>query len=253
METRVTEVAARVYQLTTVVPGAPVAFNQYLIAADEPLLFHTGMRGLFPSVSAAVSTVLPPTSLRWISFGHLEADESGSMNDWLALAARATVVQSQIGCMVSLGDLADRAPQPLLDGEQLDVGGHVVQWFDTPHVPHAWEAGLLYDTTTKTLFCGDLFARLGDYPASTTDDVVGPAVEAEDEAPGSLSLHPASGDTVRRLAELDVETLALMHGPAFTGDCHAALLDLAADFDRRVADVATRVSAGGAGADGGRH
>ena len=238
METRVTEVADDVYQLTTVVPDAPIAFNQYLIAADEPLLFHTGMRGLFPLVSGAVATVLPPESLRWVSFGHVEADESGSMNDWLALAPHATVVQSQIGCMVSLGDLADRPPEPLADGEKLDLGGHVVQWFDTPHVPHAWEAGLLYDATTKTLFCGDLFTRFGDYPASTTDDIVGPAVEAEDSAPGSLSLHPASGAVVRRLAELPVDTLALMHGPAFTGDCHAALLALADDFDRRIADLA---------------
>jgi flavorubredoxin len=238
METRVTEVADGVHQLTTVVPGAPVAFNQYLVVADEPLLFHTGMRGLFPLVSNAVSTVLSPETLRWVTFGHLEADESGSMNDWLALAPRATVAQSQVGCMVSLGDLADRPPRPLADGETLDIGGHVMQWFDTPHVPHAWEAGLLYDSTTRTLFCGDLFTRLGEYPASTTGDIVGPAVAAEDAAPGSLSLHPASGATIRRLAELEVETLALMHGPAFTGDCRTALADLAGDFDRRIAQLA---------------
>lgn len=238
METRVTEVADGIHQLTTVVPGAPVAFNQYLVVADEPLLFHTGMRGLFPLVSNAVSTVLPPETLRWVTFGHLEADESGSMNDWLALASQATVAQSQVGCMVSLGDLADRPPRPLADGETLDIGGHVMQWFDTPHVPHAWEAGVLYDSTTRTLFCGDLFTRLGEYPASTTGDIVGPAVEAEDTAPGSLSLHPESGATIRRLAELQVETLALMHGPAFTGDCRTALFDLAGDFDRRIAQMA---------------
>jgi flavorubredoxin len=113
---------------------------------------------------------------------------------------------------------------------------------DTPHVPHAWEAGLLYDATTRTLFCGDLFARFGEYPASTTDDIVGPAVDAENAAPGSLSLHPASGAVIRRLAELDVDTLALMHGPAFTGDCRAALLDLAADFERRIAELEARCS-----------
>ena len=129
METRVTQIADDIHQLTTVVPGSPVTFNQYLVAADEPLLFHTGMRGIFPSVSAAVATVLPPDSLRWISFGHVEADESGSMNEWLAVAPEATVVQGFIGCMVSLGDLADRAPRPLADGETLDIGGHTVQWF----------------------------------------------------------------------------------------------------------------------------
>lgn len=234
METRVTEVADGIHQLSTFV-GAPVGFNQYLITADEPLLFHTGMRGLFPLVSAGVAKILPAETLRWISFGHVEADESGSMNDWLAIAPHATVAQSQIGCMVSLDDLADRPPRPLADGEKLDIGGHVMQWFDTPHVPHAWEAGVLYDATTKTLFCGDLFTRFGDYEASTRDDIVGPAVQAEDDAPGSLSLHPASATTVRTLAELDIETLALMHGPAFTGDCRTALLDLAGDFDRRIA------------------
>ncbi len=235
METRVTEVADGVHQLTTVVPDSPVAFNQYLITGDEPTLFHTGMRFLFPLVSEAVSRVIPASSMRWVSFGHVEADESGSMNSWLAIAPQSTVVQSVIGCMVSLGDLADRPPRPLADGECLDTGGHVLQWFDTPHVPHAWEAGVLYDSTTKTLLCGDLFTRLGEYEPITTDDIVGPAVDAEDVLPGSLSLHPASAATVRRLAELDVDTLALMHGPAFTGDCRQALLDLADDFDRRIA------------------
>lgn len=234
MEARVTEVADGIHQLSTFV-GFPVGFNQYLIAADEPLLFHTGLRQLFPAVVAGVATVLPAESVRWVSFGHVEADESGSMNDWLAVAPQATVTQSEIGCMVSIADLADRPPRPLADGEKLDIGGHVVQWFDTPHVPHAWEAGVLYDTTTKTLFCGDLFTRFGDYEASTGDDIVGPAVQAEDDAPGSLSLHPASGATIRLLADLDVGTLALMHGPAYTGDCRAALLDLADDFDHRIA------------------
>lgn len=237
METRVTEVADGIHQLSTFV-GAPIGFNQYLIAADEPLLFHTGMRQMFPLVSAGVSKVLPAETLRWISFGHVEADESGSMNDWLALAPQATVTQGQIGCMVSIGDLADREPRPLADGEKLDIGGHIVQWFDTPHVPHAWEAGVLYDTTTKTLFCGDLFTQAGDYEALSSDDIVGPAVQAEDDAPGSLSLHPSSAGSILKLASLDIETLALMHGPAFTGDCGAALLDLAADFDRRIADLA---------------
>lgn len=234
MNTRVTEVAPDIHQLSTFV-GAPVGFNQYLIAAEEPLLFHTGMRQMFPLVSAGVATVLPPESLRWVSFGHVEADESGSMNEWLAIAPDATVAQSQIGCMVSIDDLADRPPRPLADGEELDLGGHVVQWFDTPHVPHAWEAGVLYDSTTGTLFCGDLFTRYGEFEAMASDDLVGPAVQAEDEAPGSLSLHPSSGAIIRRLAELEIETLAPMHSPAFTGDCRSALLDLAEDFDRRVA------------------
>lgn len=237
MDTRVAEIAPGVHQLNTVLPDLPVALNQYLITGDEPLLFHAGMRAVFPLASAAVSRVLPADSLHWISFGHVEADESGAMNDWLALAPRATVAQSQIGCMVSLGDLADRPPRPLADGEQLDIGGHVLQWFDTPHVPHAWEAGVLYDMTTKTLLCGDLFTRFGEFAASTDGDLVGPAVEAEDAAPGSLSLHPSSGATIRRLAELEIDTLAPMHASAFTGDCRRALLDLAEDFERRIAEL----------------
>ena len=237
METRVTEIADGISQLTTVVPGSPVVFNQYLVAGDEPLLFHTGHRALFPLVSAGVSRVLPAESMRWITFGHIEADESGSMNQWLAIAPEATVAQSMIGCMVSLNDLADRPPRPLADGEKLDIGGHVLQWFDTPHTPHAWEAGVLYDTTTRTLFCGDLFTRLGEFPALSTDDIVGPAVDAEDNLPGSLSLHPTSAARIRTLADLDIETLALMHGPAFTGDCRTALLDLADDFDHRIAQL----------------
>jgi flavorubredoxin len=196
------------------------------------------MRELFPLVSAGVSKVLPPNTLRWVSFGHVEADESGSMNHWLAIAPHATVAQSEIGCMVSIADLADRPPRPLADGEELDIGGHIVQWVDTPHVPHAWEAGVLYDKTTETLFCGDLFTRFGDYEATSSDDIVGPAVQAENDAPGSLSLHPSSGTIIRRLAALDITTLALMHGPAFTGDCRSALLHLADDFDRRIAALA---------------
>lgn len=242
METRVTEIAPGIHQLTTNVDELPVALNQYLIAGEEPTLFHAGMRFVFPSAAAAVSQVLPAEQLRWISFGHVEADESGAMNDWLALAPHATVAQSEIGCMVSLGDLADRPPRPLADGELLDIGGHVLQWFDTPHVPHAWEAGVLYDTTTRTLLCGDLFTRYGPFEPTTHGDIIGPAVEAENTAPGSLSLHPSSGATIRRLAELPVETLAPMHAPAFTGDCRQALLDLADDFDRRIADLDGRAT-----------
>jgi flavorubredoxin len=237
MDTRTTEIAAGIYQLTTFPPGAPLGFNQYLIADDQPLLFHTGLRALFPNVSGAVTTVLPVSSLRYITFGHVEADECGSMNSWLAAAPHATVAQGAIGCLVSLNDLADRPPTILVNGEDIDLGGHVVRWYDTPHVPHAWEAGVLYDATTRTLLCGDLFTRAGDsYPATTSDDIVAPALEAEDMF-HAYSLHPSSGPQIRKLADLDIGTLALMHGPAFTGDCRAALLALADDADKRVANA----------------
>jgi flavorubredoxin len=234
METRVTEVAEGIYQLTTYVPEADFSFNQILVAGEEPLLFHTGPRQMFPLVSEAVAGILPAESLRWITFGHVESDECGSMNDWLGAAPQSTVAQSMTGCMVSLTDLADRAPRPLADGEVLDIGGHRMRWIDTPHVPHAWEAGLLYDETTRTLFCGDLFTRTGAYAPASTDDIMGPAIEAENIFRSS-SLAPSSGATLRRLADLDVATLALMHGPTFSGDCREALLDLADDYDERIA------------------
>jgi flavorubredoxin len=234
METRVAEIAAGVHQLTTYISEANFSFNQYLVAGEEPLLFHTGPRQLFPLVSEAVSRVVPADTLRWIGVGHVESDECGAMNEWLGLAPAATVVQGVTGCLVSLTDLADRPPRPLADGEVVDIGGHTMRWIDTPHVPHAWEAGLLYDETSRTLLCGDLFTRTGAFPPSSTDDIIGPAVAAEDLFSAS-SLAPASGTIVRRLAELDIETLALMHGPAFTGDCWQALLDLADDYDRRIA------------------
>jgi flavorubredoxin len=234
METRLTEIASGIHQLTTHVPEMDFSFNQYLVMADEPLLFHTGPRQMFPLVSGAMARVMPIERLRWVAFGHVEADECGAMNQWLAAAPQSTVVQSMTGCMVSLTDLADRAPRPLTDGEVLDIGGHRVRWIDTPHVPHAWEAGLLYDETTQTLFCGDLFTQTGSYEASTSDDIMGLAIAAENLFSYS-SLAPGSGATVRRLADLDVATLALMHGPSFTGDCRAALLDLADDYDKRIA------------------
>lgn len=238
MDIRLTEIADGVHQLTTYLPEMDFSLNQFVIVAEEPLLFHTGMRSMFASVSATVTRLLPAEHVRWIAFGHIEADECGSMNEWLSAAPHSTVVQSTTGCMVSLADLADREPRPLADHEVLDLGGHRLRWLDTPHVPHAWEAGLLYDETTRTLFCGDLFTQMGPYPPSTTGDLVGPAVAAEDSFPGSSSLHPATGSMIRSLAALDVHTLAPMHGPAFTGDCRVALLDLADDFDKRIVGAA---------------
>lgn len=239
MQTRTTEIADGIHQFTTYVDEMDFSFNQYLVTGDEPLLFHTGLRHLFPLVAEAVATVVPVDSLRWISFGHVEADESGSLNQWLAAAGQATVAQSGIGCMVSVGDLADRPPRALGDGEVLDIGGHRLRWIDTPHLPHGWEAGILYDETTTTLLCGDLFTQQGAYEASSGRDIVGPAAAAEDIF-GSYSLTPSSGSRLRDLAQLDVSTLALMHGPAFTGDCSAALVGLADDIEARSARATER-------------
>jgi flavorubredoxin len=234
MDTRVDEVADGIYRLSTWVPDiAPPAgftFNQFLIAADEPLLFHTGPRAMFPLVSEAVGTILPIERLRWITFGHVESDECGSMNQWLAAAPRAEVAHGMTGCMVSLNDLADRPPRPLADGEILDLGDKRVRHLDTPHVPHAWEARVLYEETTGTLLCGDLFTHLGNGPALTTDDIVEPAMQAEAMF-RSTSLAPDTADVMRRLGDLAPNTLALMHGSSFSGDGAKALNNLAAAYE----------------------
>jgi len=149
METRIAEIAPSIYQLTTFVEPANFSFNQYLIDADEPLLFHCGGRQLFPLVSEAATKVVAPDRLRWISFGHVESDESGSMNDWLAIAPRAEVAHGAVAVMVSLNDLADRPPVQLADGDVRDLGGKTVRWIDTSHVPHGWESGLIYERSEE--------------------------------------------------------------------------------------------------------
>jgi flavorubredoxin len=191
---------------------------------------------MYPLVSEAVATVVPVDRVRWITFGHVEADECGSMNEWLAAAPSAEVAHGGVGVAVQLNDLADRPPRTLADGEVLDLGGKRVRHLDTPHVPHGWEARVLLEETTGTLLCGDLFTQLGR-TATTEGDIVGPAVHGEDVFRAS-SLTPTSGATVRRLAELAPTTLALMHGPSFTGDCAGALAALADDYDTRVAAAA---------------
>jgi flavorubredoxin len=238
METKISEVAAGIYRLSTFVPeiAAPAGFtfNQFLVLGDAPLLFHTGLRKMFPLTLAAVRRLIPPERLRWIAFGHFEADECGAMNEWLAVAPQAQLAHGHTGCMVSLNDMADRAPRELADGEIVELGGGKrVRYVDTPHTPHGWDAGVLYEESTGTLMCGDLFTQLGDGPALTEGDVVGPAIAAEDLFNYS-SLNPSMGTTIRGLAKLSPRTLAIMHGPSFAGDGGAALRALADHYDRRV-------------------
>jgi flavorubredoxin len=225
------EIAEGVYRLSTCIPDvAPggFTFNQYLIDAEEPLLFHCGPRSLFPQVSDAVARVLPLERLRWITFGHVEADECGSMNQWLAAAPAAQVAFGALGCSVSIDDMADRPPRPLADDEVIDIGGHRIRVIQTPHVPHGWEAQVAYDEVTSTLLCGDLFGQAGDPPALVHDaDIVGAALEAEGLFRATC-LTAATAPTIRRLAELAPRTLALMHGPAYAGD-GARALDALAD------------------------
>jgi flavorubredoxin len=237
MQTRISEIADGIFRLSTFVPDiAPPAgftFNQFLVLGDEPLMFHTGLRKMFALNRDALARIIAPERLRWIAYGHFEADECGAMNEWLADAPRATAAQGGVGCLVSLDDFADRPPRVLGNGEVIDLGGRRVRFIDTPQTPHGWDAGVLYEETTGTLLCGDLFTQLGDGPALTSGDVVGPAIAGEDVF-GYSSLNPGMGATLRSLAALAPKTLALMHGPSFAGDGAAALSALADDYDRRV-------------------
>ena len=233
METTVNEISDGIYRISTYIPDVDFMFNQFVIDADEPMLWHCGGRGAFPVVSEAAAKVVDVERLRWISFGHYESDECGSMNQWLQAAPNAEIVQSQTGVMVSLEDMADRPPRGLEDGEVLDLGGKRVRWIDTPHVPHGWDAGLIYEETTGTLLCGDLFGRIGNSPALTDEDIVEPAIAAEDVF-HATALTPDTAPTMRRLAEIEPATLGLMHGPSFNGDCASALRALADEYERRV-------------------
>ena len=237
--TNVTEVADGIYRLSTFVSQVGpegLTFNQFLIDAEEPLLFHTGHRSMFVSIAETIATIVPLERLRWIAFGHVESDECGSMNQFLANAPRAEVTHGVLGCEVSLNEMADRPPRPLSDGEVVDLGGKRVRHIDTPHVPHGWEARVLFEETTSTLLCGDLLTHAGDGPPLTEDDIVGPASAAEDMFRASC-LTPETGPTIRRLADLAPRTLAVMHGSSFAGDGAGQLLALAADYDRRLAEA----------------
>jgi len=233
MKTTTNEIAHDIFRISTFVPEvgpSGFTFNQFLIRDEESLLFHTGPRAMFPAVHAAVAKLTRVESLRWITFGHVESDECGSMNQWLAAAPQAIVAHGEVGCMVSLNDLADRPPRALQPGEVLDLGDKRVRHLDTPHVPHCWEARLLFEEKTQTLLCGDLFTHLGNGPALTSDDIVEPAKEAEALFKATC-LTPTTGSTIRSLSELQPTVLGVMHGSSFNGDCVNALRDLATVYD----------------------
>ncbi len=237
MNTTVSEIGDRIYRLSTFVPEiAPPSgfvFNQFLIDADQPVLFHTGGRRLFPSVSAAVAKVMPVEKIRWVGFGHVESDECGSMNLWLAAAPQAEIIHGLTACHVSLQDLADRPPRALADGESIDIGTRRIRYVDTPHVPHGWEAGVLFEESTHTLFCGDLFTHTGNGPAIVESDIVAPAIAAEDIF-HATALTPSTAPSIRKLAALKPMTLAVMHGSSYRGNAANALHALAGYYEQRL-------------------
>lgn len=233
METRVDEIAERIYRLSTFLPAvgpSGLTFNQFLVDADEPLLFHCGQRALFPAVSKAAARVMDLRRLRWITFSHVEADECGALGEWLAAAPAATVAHGAIGCAIWLNDQSPRPPRVLANDEVLDLGGRRVRRLDTPHVPHCWDAGLLHEEATGTLFTSDLFTHAGDPAPLTEADITGPAMVAE-RSFGFTGVTAATSATIRRLAGLEPRTLAVMHGSSHSGAGASALESLAGFYD----------------------
>ena len=226
------EVAPDLYRISTYVPEINLQFNQFLVRDDEPLLFHTGMRSLFPVVRDEIARVMEPSRIRWIGFSHFESDECGALNDWLQVAPEAEPVCSLVGAMVSVNDFSQRPARAMTDGEVLVTGKYHFRFLHTPHVPHCWEAGMMFEETQSTLLCSDLFTHYGNVEAHTTSDVVGRfRQDLLREQQGPLAnAYPYSSqteDTLRQLASLTPRTLALMHGSTFIGDGKRALDDLA--------------------------
>ncbi|TAH35511.1 MAG: MBL fold metallo-hydrolase [Planctomycetota bacterium] len=230
--TTITEVAPDVYRISTFVPAANLEFAQFLVRDEEPLLFHTGLKALFPAVREAVASVMDPAKLRWLSFSHFEADECGALNEWLALASKAEAACNLVAAAVSVDDFTGRPSRVLADGEVLVTGKQRFRFLRTPHVPHCWEAGLLFEETNGILFCSDLFQQNGERPATTESDVVGPCKEAlleYQEGPFAhyLPYTPNTDGIFQRLSGLKPSTLATMHGAVFHGDGGRALVELA--------------------------
>lgn len=231
--TRVDEIASGIFRISTPVPPSMIpggfTFNQILVVDDAPLLFHTGPRRMFPLVLEAVRHVLGDAAkLRYVGFSHVESDECGALNDWLGVAPHAEPICSNTAAMVSVNDLADRPPRALADGEELSLGGRRLRWLDAPHLPHNWECGYLFEVTTRTLLCGDLFAHAGgaELPALTSSDILGPS-EAMRSAMGGVALEKNTRRLLEKLAATEPKTLALMHGSSYAGPGDRLLLALA--------------------------
>lgn len=242
--TTINEIAPDIFRITTYVPEGGLGFSQFLVRDEEPLLFHTGMRSLFPVVREAVSTLIDPATLRWIGFSHFEADECGALNEWQSVAPNATAVCSIVGKMVSVDDFSDRNPaRGMEDGEEFSTGTHTFRFIQTPHVPHCWEAGLLFDTTESVLFCSDLLHQNGDVEPLTSENVLDRVRQTIVDYQASplanyLPYTPMTQPTIDRLAALEPRVLATMHGSVFEGDGAAALKSYAGILQEVLAPAA---------------
>jgi flavorubredoxin len=233
INTQVSEIARDTYRISTFHPDFGIQFNQFLIADDDPFVMHTGLRQMFSVTLAGFKSVIDPATVRWIGFSHFESDECGALNEWLEIAPRAQAVCSLVGAMVNVNDFANRTPRPLADQELLQTGRHDLRFLATPHVPHGWDAGLFFDETERTLFCSDLFFHPGDPQPLTESDIVEPARGAilaglKGPLANDMPYTPYTDTTLKRLAALRAQTLAIMHGASFRGETRHAILHLAA-------------------------
>jgi flavorubredoxin len=241
MTARIDEIATDLYRISLYVPQFDLQFNHFLVRDEEPLLFHTGFRNTFPAVREALATLIDPASLRWISWSHFEVDECGALNEWLAVAPNALPVCGELGAMINIGDFSNRPPRALKPGETLETGRHRYRFVPTPHLPHGWDAGMLFEETDRVLLCSDLLHQIGDVEPVTTSDITGRyrhALETYQAHPVLMDYVPYNDNTRRnleRLAALQPKTLAAMHGSTFVGD-GAALLTASIDVIRRVSE-----------------
>jgi flavorubredoxin len=241
--TRIDEIAQDLFRISIYLPELQLQFNHFLVRDDEPLLFHTGMRRMFPQVRDAVARVIDPAALRWISWSHFEVDECGALNDWLAIAPQAQGACSEVGVLVNLQDFAQRPVRGLAPSDVIDTGRHRFRYVATPHLPHGWDAGVLFEERDRILLCSDLFHQLGDVDPITSSDVVGRyanAISTYQAHPVLMDYMPFTPKTRARLEELAAlqpRILAAMHGSSFEGDGAAAL--------RGAADVMERLLGSG--------
>lgn len=231
----IAEIAPDVYRISIFAQWANLQFNHFLVRDEEPLLFHTGLRQMFAEVRDSVAKIIKPAELRHISFSHFESDECGSLNEWLAAAPAADVVCSQVGALASVNDFIGRPARGMADGEVLPTGKYRFRYCQTPHLPHGWDAGLLFEESQKTLLCSDLFHQNGDVEPLTKEDVAGRSRAAMREYQGGILADyvpytALTSANLNRLAKLEPETLAIMHGSSFTGDCASALAELDSAF-----------------------
>ena len=240
---KIDEIAPDLFRISVFVPGIDLQFNHFVVRDDEPLLFHTGMRKMFPDVRDAVARIIDPVALRWISWSHFEVDECGALNDWLAVAPHAQPACSEVGALVNLHDFSDRPVRGLSKDDVIETGRHRYRYVPTPHLPHGWDAGVLFEERDRILLCSDLFHQLGDVEAVTSADILGrwdAAVAAYQNHPilmDYVPLTPATRNRLNALAALQPRILAAMHGSSFVGDAASALRSAGDMLERRLGTV----------------